>query len=89
MSGYVNTFIQITVLLILMKLIISLQLVLEEYAARGATIGPDLPVEFESECISLELPPEEVMLESGWRILPVFPPVVRKLFVGHQNLNCG
>ena len=55
----------------------------------GATIGPDLPVEFESDSISLELPPDEVMLEGGWRIYPPFPSVVRKFIVGHQNVNCG
>ena len=85
MSGYVNTFIQITVLFILM-ITVTLQVVQQHYTAMGVTIGLDLPVEFESDSISLKLPPEGVMLENGWRITPLTPPVVRKFIVGHQNL---
>ena len=65
-----------------------LQIVQQQYTARGATSGPHLPVEFESDSISLEVPSEEVMLENGWKIFPLFHPVVRKLIAG-QHLNCG
>ena len=27
------------------------------------------------------------MLESGWKVVPQFLPVVRKLIIGHQYLN--
>ena len=69
------------------ELAIYLQAVNQEYTARGCTIGPSLSVEFESDSISLELPSEEVILENGWRIVPMFSPIVRNLIVGHQNLN--
>ena len=88
MSGYVNTFIQITVLFIFL-ITVTLQAVRHEYTAMRATSGPDLSVEFESDSISLEIPPVEVILEGGWKILPLFTPVVRKFIVGHQNVNCG
>ena len=82
-------FIQITVLLIFLitELTIYLQPVREKYTAIGATIGPSMSVEFESDSISLQLPPEGVTLEGGWKIIPMSPPVVRNLIVGHQNLN--
>ena len=54
------------------------QKIQQKYAARGATIGPDLPVEFESDRISLELPSEND--DDGWNVDPLFPPVVRKLY---------
>ena len=43
----------------------------------GATIGPDLPVKFESNSISLQLPTEGVILEDGWKIIPLFKPEVK------------
>ena len=55
-----------------------LQIVQQQYTASGATSGPYLPVEFESDSISLEVPSEGVILENGWRIVPLFSPVVRK-----------
>ena len=55
------------------------QVVQQEYTSKSATIGPDTRVEFESETISLQLPSEEEILKGGWRILPLFAPVVRKL----------
>ena len=55
-----------------------LQVVQQEYTAKDATIGPDLPVEFESEHISLELPSENKILNGGWRMLPLFHPRVRE-----------
>ena len=82
MSGYVNRFIQITVPFILM-ITVTLQAVQQHYTARGATIGPDWPVEFESDSISLQLPYDGITLESGWRIYLRVPPVVRKFIVGH------
>ena len=54
-----------------------LQKVKQEYTAKGATIGPDLRVEFESSSIALQLPSEGVTLEDGWKIVPMFHPVVR------------
>ena len=43
----------------------------------GATIGQDLPVEFETNSISLQLPSNRVILEDGWIITPLFNPEVR------------
>ena len=64
------SFLIITVTVILQK-------VKQEYTAKGATIGPDLRIEFESSSISLQLPSEGVTLEDGWKIVPMFHPVVR------------
>ena len=51
-----------------------LQAVQQEYTAKGATIGLDHVVEFESETISLQLPSEGITLENGWKIVPnIFP----------------
>ena len=41
-----------------------------------ATVGPHLPIEFEEDCISLQLPSKEESLESGWKIVPLFHPQV-------------
>ena len=38
-----------------------------------------MPVEFESNSISLELPSDEVTLGEGWKILPCFTPKVKKV----------
>ena len=51
----------------------------QKYAAKGATIGSDLPVEIESDSISLQLPSEEDICDDGWKIVTPFSPVVRKL----------
>ena len=47
-----------------------------KYTAEGATIGPNLQVEFESNNISLELPSTELILNGGWKIIPLIPPEV-------------
>ena len=60
-----------------------LQYVREKYTAEGATVGPNLRVEFESKSISLELPSVDVILNDGWKIIPLIPPEVRKL-----SLDC-
>ena len=65
-----------------------LQIVQQQYSASGATSGPHLSVEFETDTISLEVPSEGVTLENGWRIFPLLSPVVRKLIAG-KHLNCG
>lgn len=57
----------------------------QKYAAKGATIGSDLPVEFESDSISLQLPSEGDILCDGWNIVPRFSPVVRTLLL---HLEC-
>lgn len=60
-----------------------LQYIREKYTAEGATVGPNLQVEFESKSISLELPSMDVILNGGWKIIPLIPPEVRKL-----SLDC-
>ena len=63
-----------------------LQVVQREYTAKGATVGPDLQIKFGSDLISLELPSEGVTLESGWKLVPLFNPMVRKVNIVGQNL---
>ena len=55
-----------------------LQVVQQEYTSIGATTGPDLPVEFESDSISLQLPSKREILNGGWRLFPLFYPSVRE-----------
>ena len=52
------------------------QVVKKDYSDKGATVGPDLPVEFEASKISLELSSKGVTLQEGWKILPLFNPEV-------------
>ena len=52
------------------------QFVRRKYTDEGAIIGPNLRVEFESENISLELPSRELILNGGWKIIPLIPPEV-------------
>lgn len=66
-------------------MIAPLQYVREQYVAEGAIVGPNLRVEFaESKSISLELPSVDVILNDGWKIIPLTPPEVKKLL--HNEL---
>ena len=49
-----------------------MQVVEEKYTAMGAIFEAEMRVDFESNSISLQ----EVDLENGWRIFPVFNPEV-------------
>ena len=64
---------------VLYMLLPNTQNIQQKYAAKGATIGSDLPVEFESDSISLQLPSEEDTRDDGWKIVTLFSPAVRKL----------
>ena len=61
----------------LLIMIVFYQFVRRKYIAEGATIGPNLQVVFESNSISLELPSRELILNGGWKIVPLVPPEVR------------
>ena len=67
--------VMVLLIVFIAELIISLQFVHQHYTARGATIGPNLSIEFESDTISPKLPAN--MYGIGWRIFPLFTPVVR------------
>ena len=47
---------------------IFIQVVQRRYTAKNATVGPALPVEFEAETISLQLPPIGIY-KDGWKII--------------------
>jgi len=64
---------------------VTLQAVQQHYTAMGAIGGKDSAVEFESDSITLKLPPGGIV--GGWKIIPLSHPVVRKFIVGHQNLS--
>ena len=53
-----------------------LQVIQQKY--RGAIVGPDLHIEFESDKISLPISLQGTTLEDGWKIFPLICPVVRK-----------
>ena len=50
----------------------------EEYKEKKAVVGPDLPVEFESSKIELDIPMGSITVECGWKLIPCITPVVRK-----------
>ena len=52
-----------------------MQVVKQEYTAKGATSEEEMRVDFESNSISLQ----EVNLQNGWRIFPVSHPAVRQV----------
>lgn len=68
-------------------MIVFLQFVKHKYTAEGATIGPNLQVEFESNNISLELPSRELILNGGWKIIPLIPPEVMTHFCEHYQTD--
>ena len=55
-----------------------LQVVKENYRKKKAVAGPDLPVEFESSKIELDIPMGSITVEGGWKLTPCITPVVRK-----------
>ena len=55
-----------------------LQVVKEDYRKNEAVAGPDLPVEFESSKIELDIPMVGITVEGVWKLTPSIPPVVRK-----------
>ena len=53
------------------------QTVEEKYLQeKRALPGSDLPVDFETEEIELDIPEEGLTLDEGWIITPLIPPVV-------------
>ena len=64
---------------------VTLQAVRQHYTAMGAIRGSAKLIQFESDSITLKLLSGGIV--HGWRIIPLTPPVVRKLIVGHQNLS--
>ena len=54
------------------------------YSEEGAETGPYLEVDFEEE-VSLDIPEDGVILESGWSVLPLtYPARVRDLHFIHK-----
>ena len=55
-----------------------MQVIDEHYRQKKAEIGPDKPVEFDSESIHLNIPKEGITTEDKmWKIIPlVHPPQV-------------
>ena len=58
--------------------IILLQVIKSHYLQQNAEIGPDKPIEFNSESIRLDIPKKGIATEDDmWKIFPlVFPPQV-------------
>ena len=44
-------------------------------------IGPDIAVSFETEAISLDIPPEGAVVSGGWRIVRLTPLIVSETFI--------
>ena len=51
----------------------------DRYAEAAARLGPDQEVIFEGKQITLDIPKEGIMLESGWTITPFTYPGVSTL----------
>ena len=55
----------------------TLQVVKQEYhQERQALVGPVQPVDFESDQIKLDIPPDGITIKGGWIITPLTAPVV-------------
>ena len=50
-----------------------------KYTEVAATVGPDQEVMFEEERITLDIPEDGIVLESGWSITPLTYPGVSQL----------
>ena len=48
----------------------------EKYTALSAEPGPDLEVQFEEDQISLDIPDHVTVVENGWKIVSLTPPLV-------------
>ena len=57
-----------------------------KYAEIAARLGPDQEVMFEEEQITLNIPEEGIVLESGWTITPHTYPGVRLAL--HSTSEC-
>ena len=57
------------------------QAVCSEYATMGARVGPHQRVMFEGKEITLGIPPEGIILKTGWTITPLVHPSVRQLIL--------
>ena len=54
-----------------------MQVVKEAYGQKAEfSEGTELPIEFESNEIKLDIPREGTRLEKGWMLTPLTPPVV-------------
>ena len=45
---------------------------------KDATLGAEIDLEFESDCVKLDIPTEGIVM-TGWAIKVVTPPVVRSI----------
>ena len=50
---------------------------LKEYAGKNAKLGLEQLIEFDSDSITIDIPVKGIKIEEGWRILPLYRPVVR------------
>ena len=48
---------------------------MNKYEGKGAILGLQQPVEFESDSIALDIPMEGIAI-NGWKITPLMRPVV-------------
>ena len=66
-----------------------MQHVESRYSGLTAEPGPDLEVEFENEGISLSIPKGGVVVQQGWAITPLTPPMVGDIAAGKiANYPC-
>ena len=57
-------------------LFIYLQHVNKTYKDLSARLGPHVAVQFEEDHISLDIPDHVTVVEGGWKIVPLTPPLV-------------
>lgn len=55
----------------------STQIVKEDYSNMGVEPHSEMVIEFESDRITVNIPMAGIVIEGGWRIRPLAPPVVR------------
>ena len=47
-----------------------------EYEEKDAEFDSEMLVQFESDRIDIDIPSEGIVVEGGWKIIPLYPPVV-------------
>ena len=57
------------------------------YAA--AKRGPHFPVKFEEDEISLDIPDHVTVVEEGWKITPLTPPLVCRFMHVYYYITCS
>ncbi len=54
------------------------QVVAEKYSTGATVVSKEFLFQFSEDSLFLDLPMEGKLLESGWKVIPMYPPHVRR-----------